>query len=77
MPPVAVLLTVTVAPGMAPPDESVTSPLIPPCVCAHAVATDAVSRITTVSRRATEPDLCLMFFSKVTCEHGNQPKHAA
>ncbi len=39
-------------------------PVIPPCVCARPVTTHGASRITTVRRRATERDLCLMFFSK-------------
>ena len=39
VPRVAVFVTVTLAPGIAAPDESVTVPVIPPCVCARPVTT--------------------------------------
>src|SRR4051812_8556331 len=57
------------------PDVSVTVPVTAPCVCARPVTTHDASRISTVRRRASERGLCLMFFSKVTCEHG-QPAAA-
>src|SRR4051812_4178146 len=60
---------------MGAPDVSVTVPVTAPCVCARSVTTHDASRIRTVRRRASERDLCLMFFSKVTCEHG-QPAAA-
>jgi len=79
VPRVAVLVTVTVAPGTAAPDESVTVPVIPPCVCARAVTTHGdheASRITTVRRRATERDLCLMFSPKSLASMDSELLHA-
>src|SRR5690242_20010074 len=60
MPRVAVLVTVTFAPGIGAPDESVTVPLIPPCVCARPVTTQTARNIATLRTRATERDLCII-----------------
>ena len=76
VPLVAVLVTVTLAPGIAAPDESVTVPVIPPCVCARPVTTHEASRITTVRRRATERDLCLMFSPKSLASMDSELLHA-
>jgi hypothetical protein len=76
VPLVAVLVTVTVAPGTAAPDESVTRPLIPPWVCARPVATQAASSIATPTTRTTERDLCVMFSPKSLASMDSELLHA-
>jgi hypothetical protein len=76
VPRVAVFVTVTLAPGIAAPDESVTVPVIPPCVCARPVTTHDESRISTVRRRASERDLCLMFSPQSLASMDSELLHA-
>jgi len=76
VPLVAVFVTVTSAPGTDAPDVSVTLPVTEPCVCARPVTTHEASRITTVRRRATERDLCLMFSPKSLASMDSELLHA-
>ena len=72
VPLVAVLVTVTVAPGTAAPDESVTVPVIPPCVCARPVTTHEREQNHYGEETCDRTRPVSHVFSKVTGEHGQR-----